>query len=274
MKIRRQFAIVVFLSFLAIITTGQVLCGVEVVGELTMIVSAIPGGEYEGEIVIKNSLDRPEDVRITQSDYMFNADKGAVFSKPGSESRSNAPWIHVTPDHVTLLPKQETSIAFRIKVPSDNSLKGTYWSLINVDPVPQGDLEPQKLEGKDQVKLTVQTVIGYGVQIVTNLGNASPENLKFSKPDLISKDNDYVFTVNMECTGEVMAIPNSWMDLYDSKGVHVKKVDAGAFFIYPGCSKKFQFQLGKLPEGNYKALLIADCGNNQVFGGQYELEIK
>lgn len=274
MKIRSKLSILGLFSFLALITMGQAIYAVEVIGELTRIISIVPGGEHEGKIVIKNNSDLPEDIRITQSDYMFSAEGGGVFGKPGSESRSNALWIAVTPDHVTLSSQEKTSIAFRIKVPSKNTLKGTYWSLINVDPIPEGTLEPFRKETTDQLRIGLQTVIGYGVQIITNVGDISGGSLQFSNPELILKDPDYIFMLNVGCTGDSMLIPDTWMDLYDSKGGHVKKVTGGAFFVYPGCSRTLKLPLGKLEKGLYKALLIADCGNDQVFGGQYELEIR
>ena len=50
------------------------------------------------------------------------------------------------------------------------------------------------------------------------------------------------------------------------------RFEAGRMGIYPGCSARFRIDLSGLPAGRYKAIVVADCGDENVFGAQYDLE--
>jgi hypothetical protein len=44
--------------------------------------------------------------------------------------------------------------------------------------------------------------------------------------------------------------------------------------LYPGTSAKIVLDLSKLKIGKYSGVLVADCGDDYVFGSNLSLEIK
>jgi hypothetical protein len=43
--------------------------------------------------------------------------------------------------------------------------------------------------------------------------------------------------------------------------------------LYPGCTGRFQLDVSELAAGKYESLIVADNGDDNVFGARYSLEI-
>jgi len=52
------------------------------------------------------------------------------------------------------------------------------------------------------------------------------------------------------------------------------KIEGGKFRIYPGCSVRHKIDLKDVPKGRYKALIVADNGDENIFGSRWNLEIE
>lgn len=233
-----------------------------------------PGGQTSGNIVIANNGKEAETVRIYQTDYMFSADGKNNFGPPGSVPRSNAKWIKFTPNQVTVAPGEKASIFYEISVPEISDLRGTYWSVIMVEPVPKAALEPPSAK-KDKVAIGVQAVFRHAVQMITHIENTGTRALQFSNKTLKVQANKTFLTIDVENVGERLLVPQLYVDIADSDGNAMKRYEGKRFRIYPGCSARYVIDLGKLNPGKYNALVIADCGENEkVFGARYILDVK
>ncbi len=64
------------------------------------------------------------------------------------------------------------------------------------------------------------------------------------------------------------------MELYNTDGVNVGRFESRQLRIYPGCSVRHKVDFKDIPGGRYKALVVADNGDEYVFGARYDIELK
>jgi hypothetical protein len=239
---------------------------IAVVGELTHEYVVEAGVRYEGRIDIINTADRVVEVSVTQTDYLFFADGSNVYGPPGSVQRSNAPWITLfLPPRLLVEPGATATVFYSIEVPDGSTLAGTYWSVLMVAPVPP----PQE----STTGIEIQTVLRYGIQVVTHVGDSGARVIQIISRDLVRLETGVVLQLDVQNTGERWVRPNVWVDVYDEQGALIGRFDGERQRIYPGCSVRYRLQFGLLAGGKYKALVVFDNGDDYVWGAQYSLEL-
>lgn len=259
--------------FLFLLITDTCIAGVSVTGKLTREKTAAPGETYEGILVLKNTGDSPSQVKIYQTDYHFSADGTNVYADPGTLARSNGKWMTFTPNLLTISPEDTASVYYTIKVPKDPDLKGTYWSMLMVEPTNISG--PQTLKDKEgEAEMGIQVVIRYGVQIVTDIGESGTRDIQFVDKKVVRTDSGRVLQLDIKNTGQRRLKPSLWAELYNTEGKKTGRFESEEKIIYPGCSVRHSLDLTDIPEGEYKALIIVDNGDENLFGAQYSLNIE
>ena len=251
---------------------ASALAGVSVVGSLARSHTVKPGQAFEGIILLRNAGDEPTEVRVSQTDYLFFADGRNLYDEPGTVPRSNARWITISPSRLTVPPKQTASVYFKGTVPDKAELKGSYWSMVMVEPV----VTPSPAVKGETNKVTVglQTLIRYAVQIVTEIGDTGTRDIKFLDKKVVVAEGKRTLRLDIENTGERMLSPTVWAELHNEQGVSIGKFEGSRQRIYPGCSVRQQIDLTAVPPGKFTALVVVDNGDDQVMGAQYQLEIE
>ena len=246
--------------------------GVSLVGSQTREDTIGSGDQYEGDIVVRNSDDKPVEIRVYQKDYLFYADGRSLYDESGSTPRSNASWITVQPAQMTVVPKGSGSFHYTVQVPINANLEGSYWSLLMIEPMAPPAVVPG--QEKNKISVGLQTVIRYAIQIVTNFGESGQRKLRFSEKKLAMREGKRLFEIDIENVGERWLSPLVWVDLYNLEGTKVGRFESSQKRIYPGCSVRHLMDITAVPPGTYSALVIADNRDDHVFGGQYEVIIK
>ena len=241
-------------------------------GTMTRSFTLDPGGNAKGELVVQNQGDEETEVKVYLQDYLHYADGRNLFQKPGTVVRSNAPWITFTPNQTVISAKGSLTINYTLSVPSDPKLKGTYWSLLMIEPVPKSLLTPGKPE--NDVNIQVVTVVRLAVQMISTVGKSGEAKLRFQSRSLAREQGRRLLTLDLENMGDRLLTPHVWTELYNKKGQSSGKIDGSRHRIYPGCSARFVLDLSKLAPGGYKAVVVADNGDDNVFGANYTLELK
>ena len=246
---------------------------VSVSGKLTHEKQARPGEAYESVIYLGNTGDEAEQVKIYQTDYLFSCDGTYYYEAPGGNARSNAGWTTFGPARVTIPARGSSIINYSVRVPDDPGLAGTYWSIIMIEVLSKES--PEVAGAHDgRVKLGIDQVFRYGVQIVTHIEDTGQRTLKFLDTRLLRENGARVLEVDLENTGERWLRPALWAELYDTSGTFVGKFEAGPLRIYPGTSVRYRVDLTEVAVGDYKAVVIADCGADDVFGATYSLSVE
>ncbi len=248
---------------------AQTMAGISVENGLTQVFKVNPGQTYTGEIEISNFGDKDQYARIYQRDYLFNYKGEAFYKKPGSIDRSNAKWIDINGNYVKVPAHKKLTVQYEIKVPDDSLLTGSYWSVILVEGVNEIDTN------SFSKGVNIQTVMRYAIQVITNIGNTGMRKLEFMAADLVKEDSVRYLQVDLKNSGERYLRPVLKLELFDKSGKSAGVFTAQPRKTYPGTSVRIKVYLdAALPEGIYQALLVADTGEDDVFGVNLSLEIK
>ena len=267
MNFTRAFRRFLF-SFVCIISSlSFVHAGIVVMNGLTHEYQVQPGESYRGTIQIQNAENKEKSVKVYQTDYWFSYTGESRHDSAGTIPRSNAKWITYNPELMTLEANQTTEIEFEIKVPANDTLKGTYWSVIMVE----GIVPPDTSSNKSGV--TINTSIRYAVQIITNLAKPGKSDMQFLGLQMAKEDDVNYLNVMVENTGERLLRPELSVELFDASGNSVGVIKADRKKTYPGTSVRIVLPLEGIKPGKYSGVLVADCDEDHIFGTNVSLEV-
>ncbi|QIA09785.1 hypothetical protein [Draconibacterium halophilum] len=225
------------------------------------------GETYRDRIEIQNNGTDKKSVRIYLRDYWFSYTGESTHDSPGTLERSNAAWINYSPQLITLEANEKVFIDFEVNVPQDDSLKGTYWSVIMVEGITTPDTTPSTGGVK------INTAIRYAIQVITTIGDTGKKDLQFLGLELV-KDNDVgVLNVAVENIGECILKPEMSLEVFDASGNSLGIFKADRRKTFPGTSIKSSLVLEGIKPGNYTGILVADCDEDHIYGTNISLEI-
>ena len=247
---------------------GATQAGISIRGGLTHERIIQPGGAYEGMVSIINTGHEHENVKIYQTDYRFTCDGDYFYDDPGNNPRSNAQWVDFSPRLVTVPADGTVDVSYTITVPTDTDLAGTYWSILMIE-VAGADPERDEADEKENLRLGINQIVRYGVQIVNHLSDSGGRRLDFLDTRILRTGADRILEIDLENIGERWLRPLVWAELYDENGDFVGRFEAGKLRIYPGTSARYKVDLTDVPGGEYRAVVVADCGADDVFGATY-----
>lgn len=245
------------------------LAGVQVIGGLARERNMHPGERFDGSLVLKNTGELTTSVRVHKTDYLFYADGRTVFDEPGKLSRSSAAWISFSPSRLSIPPKQTATVSYSIRTPENRELRGSYWAVLMIEPTETGAEKEDAPSG-----LSVRTLIRYAVQVIVNIDDTGERNIRILDKRLISDDGRRLLQIDIENTGERVLTPNLWAELHGEGTSVPGRLEAGKQRIYPGCTARYHIDFSKVPHGMYKALVVADNGDDYIFGARYDLLIQ
>jgi len=232
--------------------------------------TAVPGEHYTGSIVVANPSAEPQVARFYQTDYRFASDGTAHYDDPGSSPRSNASWVTTQATRIVVPAKSQVIVPYSVAVPMGDSLRGTYWSLIMVEGATAEP--PAPVAGTGKPALAVGAVMRYAIQIATHIQNSGTRTVQFTSPSAArTPAGGAVLDVDMTDTGERGFRPTLWVEVYDAQGTLRAKAKQVRGLLYPGTSLHQHFDLGKLPNGTYKAVIFADTGEDTVVATQFTI---
>lgn len=250
---------------------GSSSAGVIVIGNLARTSTIKPGETFEGVIFLKNTDKQAAEARVSQTDYLCYSDGRNEYGEPGKAPRSNAGWITVSPTRLKIGPGETLPVRYKGRAPADPKLRGTFWSMIMVEPSSAPAITP---EGKvNEVAVGLQTTIRFAIQIVTEVGQTGTRSLQVLDKRLVQGDGKRALQLDIGNDGERLLIPAMTVELFDKGGASIGRFDAGRSRIYPACSVRAKVDLTDVPGGKYVAMVLLDSGDAQVMGAQYDLEI-
>lgn len=235
--------------------------------------STTPGGSYSGSILIRNDTDEIQQAKLYQTDYSFQSDGTNYFGTPGETERSNAAWIELGTSSLVVPPRESVTISYRVRVPSEVPLNGTFWSVIMVEGVPKNSAESLSNNTPDNSLGLIQ-VTRYGVQVATHIEGTGSAQLEITDSAFTrAEDGSASLKLSIANNGDKMVRPEMWVELYDEAGKAVGKRDGLNNRLYPGTSVQQNIKLGKLDIGTYRALVIMDAGSDEVFAAEFTLNV-
>ncbi len=223
------------------------------------------GQSYTGTVAIENGTDAPARVRLYLTDYTFTADSGSRFTRPGSLPRSNAHWVALGASEIVIPPHVTTPTTYNVRVPANDSLTGSYWTVLMVESVPGG-----ASRAAQRNEVTLSTVLRYAVQIVSHVGGASDRAFAILAPAVTTTDDGTsVLQLDLRNDGRRATRLTVRGELYDDAGTKRGQFEQVRGLIYPGASVRQRMDFGKLPAGRFKILVTLDAGDDALFASQY-----
>jgi hypothetical protein len=254
-------------ALLTALAPASLFAQVSVQGSTVHEIDAAPGAVRTGTIAVSNFSPSPQVARIYLSDYIFFSDGTSRFDPPGSLRRSNSQWIQLSAQDLTIPAGATVPVSYTVRVPGGDTLTGSYWSLIMIEGV-----GAPATAGRTGVGLS--TTYRYGVQVVTHLANTGQSRLTI-KSGKLGPDEGRGPVLNLEIanTGERATKFDVTTELYDSEGTVRARLQQARGLTYPGSSLMHRVELGKLPQGTYKAVVVIDAGAGNLSGAQYTLKL-
>lgn len=263
----KVFTWAVMLLAISIFPNHFVTASVVVLNGLSHIHQVQQGQKISGQIVLRNTTDGPQDVKLYIQDYTFNADGESFFPEPGSHERSNANWLDVNTTFTSLEANEEKTIDYEVTIPEGNEMEGTYWSVVLVEAVEPAD--PNLLNRG----LQVNTIMRYAVQIITNIGDTGSKLLQFANYQVEKNDGQTNLVIYVENAGQRLLIPELKVELYNDNGEKIGVFDGGKKKLYPETAQRFLVPLTAVPKGTYQALVIADSPDADLFGANLTVSL-
>ena len=251
----RYHCILIFLLFITGLF-GQI----KVQDETTKVFNVTVGESGNGTIALHNESDISLNIRVSQVDYIYNANNDTFYLEPGKYERSNATWIKYLPS-MTILPGQTVKYPFSFSVPQKAELIGSYWSVLFIE-----QDYYFSIDSFDDIVFNPR----YAVQIIHNIVGTGVTSLSFIDT-AFEFDNAILFLSN---TGTKWIDANIKIDIYDSTAKIISSYTTTGNMIYPGLERQFGLRLVPLLPSEYYAVIVVDCGNNQIFGHQVNFKIR
>lgn len=232
---------------------------------------AKPGERYEGSIEIRNTTAEPQEALVYQTDYHTTADGQSFFDKPGTHRRSNARWVSFNPTRLVIPPNGRGVVTYAVAVPAQGVSPGTSWSILMVQAVPRGSVGASGMTPR-QAQAMITSQVRFGVQIATHVGTDVPMRIAFDRVGARADSaGSRQLVYDFENTGTRGVRLLMAVELFTLDGRLVRKLEEQRGLLYPGTSARQRFDFGKLPPGEYRALVTADAGSDEIFGAQYTL---
>ena len=259
----------------AIATSAPVLgwSQIYVEGALTQRIELEPGASHSGFLTVRNAGDQPEDVRLVQYDYRRTQEGERFYTDPGSIDRSNNEWISISPRRFTIPPGENHTISYVVTVPLDESLTGTYWSVLMIEPVPAESPESPEFD-PSETSVGITTLIRYAVVFITSIGDTGTIEPQIIGASLREEEGARIFAVDVDNTGTRVLDITAWIELFDEDGASIGRWEGTEGTVLPLSSRRYPVTLTDVPHGSFTALVVLDCGDNNVFGVSLPLTIE
>lgn len=254
-------------ALLALIISPFISLGsIVVLNGLTHENNTFSGDTYRTQIVVQNLSEEIKSVRVYQKDYWYSHTGETKHDPPGTMERSNANWISYQPELLNLLPNEKKEINVEVHVPSDVDLSGSYWSVLMVEGIVPPDTS-------NTVGVSIRTAIRYAVQIISNVKAKKKPDLTFRGLQLAKQEGTSMLDVMVENTGNILLKPEMSLELFNSEGESVAIIKSEKRKTLPGTSIRMKLILEGVKPGTYTGVLVADCGDESIFGTNVSFEI-
>lgn len=231
---------------------SNALASVTIINGLTHVYKGNSGDMIEGEIVLINGSDVEQRVRFMINEALFSCNANRVFTEKDPHAQSSSDWIENGAGERLLLPKERYVHRFKIRIPEDQSLKGSFWSVMMV--YVEKPIKEEMLNNS----IGLNTKIRYAVGLLTNVNSLDQPNLDFEQVQLDEKSGKKALGVKLRNDGSFIEGVKLSLEVYDANGKKVKVLETDRNMVFPGVCKDYIIDISDLPEGQYECLLLAE----------------
>lgn len=254
---------IIFLIFLFAPLIGQAVT----LNSLSSLEKMKPGETKQIKLTLINEKDQAEQVELKLCNYSCNCEGQHFYEEASKHTRSNLSWVSTNETRLTLEAGKSRDVYLTIQVPNDSALKGSYWSIVLVEPV---DSLPFNGKAEKGFRLNVKVRFAYHIVVNIDEGIAT---LKVVKKDFKVIDGKKYLVIDVANTGELFLNPKLIVKLYNQKGGLETTLEGQSERLYPGLSQRYQLDIQSVIPQKYTAFLLLDNGDKHLFGDTVELVI-
>lgn len=227
------------------------------------------GQVYKGKISIENTSSQPQSVKLFLQDFTYQSDGSISYTAPNMNVKTNAEWIKLNTNLITLKAKEKTEVFYEITVPKQLSNAGSYWSVIMVEPVE--NIKPNN----EKEGINITSIVRYAIQVITDFDSekAKPD-LKFEGLKIEKENGSQILKVAIANNGNLYCKPTATIEIYKKDGQKLGVFSSQPMGLLPQTSKSFHIDISKMPAARYNAVLIATDEDENAFALNVELEVK
>jgi hypothetical protein len=218
------------------------------------------GQKVQGDIVIKNTAKENKRAIIYLADVIHNCEGETLFLKAGQHKRTNTEWLQFSTNEVNLKPDETLTLTYDMTPSADVDSKGSYWGVIMVE-------EAEELDTSDVERgVKVKSLVRYAIQIIGSYEGNAVKELDISAVSMKNGEEGEYLQISINNLGNYMLKPIVILELYDENGEQVSRLEMPYRKIYPGLCKTFEIPLKGVAKGVYNGVLVADCGDENLYG--------
>jgi len=217
-----------------------------------------PGVPFEFDLSTVNSGETPVDMHVEITDFWYDEKNEKVFSSPGTSPRSAANWIQFVPDHFEVAAHGSQKMKAIITPPAD--ARGGYYAVLFVQSKPQ--LSFPKGDGKG-----VSTSMRIGCLVLLRAESTEEYKIELSNVKLTPPAEAHGLSVDFDLlnASNTHVFPVARVAVLDSSRKLVAKAESVEKRFLPGQKNSMHVEwAGKLPAGNYTALLTVAYGEDRI----------
>lgn len=230
-----------------------------VVGALSRDYDLAPGATATGTIEVAADADGWS-IRVFQADFRTTA-TGREFPDAGTLPRSNAAWIRLPTGALDVAPDSVGTIPFSITLPENDTLAGTYWSVVMIETAPAA---------AELGRPGIRIVNRVAVRITTSVLGTGETRIEFGTDRVSARADDRTFETELTNVGDRMSATSVRLSLTGEDGTVVEAM-ADAAPLYPGCAATWRVPLPNLRPGFYSGLLVAEPESGVAYGKRVAL---
>lgn len=249
----------IFLTLVLIASLGSsAFASVTIINGLTHMYNGNSGDVIEGEVVLINGSDIEQRVKFSINEAIFSCGANRIFTEKNPHLQSSSEWIDSGITERLLLPRERYVHKFKIRIPKDQSLKGSFWSVMMV--YVERPIKEEMLNNS----IGLNTKIRYAVGLLTNVNGYDQPNLDFEQVQLEDKTGKKALGIKMKNDGAFIEGVKLSLEVYDANGNKVKVLETDRNLVFPGVCKDYIIDISDLPKGEYQCLLLAEARKEYV----------
>jgi hypothetical protein len=217
-----------------------------------------PGVPFEFDLSTANSGDTPVEMNVEITDFWYNEKNEKVFSSPGTAPRSAANWIQFVPDHFEVAAHGSQKMKAIVTPPAD--ARGGYYATLFVRTKPA--LSFPKGDGKG-----VFTSMRIGCLVLLRAENTEDYKIELSNVKLVPPADTHPLSVDFDLlnAGNTHVFPVARVAVLDGNRKLVAKAESEEKRFLPAQKNGMHVEwAGKLPPGNYTAVLTVAYGEDRI----------
>ena len=175
--------------------------------------------------------------------------------------------MSLSDNEILMEPGQTINITYGLTPPADLDKSGSYWGVIMIEEIEDLDTN------KPTVGVKVNALVRYAIQIIGSYDDNAVKQLEIADIKLDTTGGEQHVRISVQNSGNIMMKPIMILEVYSTDGEQIARKEIPYQKVYPGYCKVFDIPLADIPAGSYDSVIVADCGDENLYGMRFTLPV-